>query len=390
MKFSYASITTCILKVVAAFSVAALLYSCDSKADPEDATVSITTENQKVSADKGNLYLRVLASGSWKLSMTFSGDETSWASLTTNSGKGPKNDVSLVYSANTSSSIRTVTITLKAGKGSSSVTITQLGKGGREGVPAWLELPAVTENEQLQFLDHDMTLNNVKQRNYSFLWDHSNLVARWVAYPLNASLIGSGSRTDAWGLDPLLPEGKQPVLSTGFKVGSAKACDRGHQIPSADRLTKGINETTFYGTNMTPQYNKFNSGIWENLESRVRTWSRNCDTLYVVTGCSLEGSPGYNYDNKGKQVTVPGGYFKALLRYRKDASDGFSGYMACGFYFDHSETKYGDSVKKSMMMSIDELEKKLGINFFANLPSDIEKEVEAQDPQSVTWWGLSD
>ena len=42
------------------------------------------------------------------------------------------------------------------------------------------------------------------------------------------------------------------------------------------------------------------------------------------------------------------------------------------------------------MMSIDDLEKKLGIDFFVNLPSDIENSVEKQDPKTVSWWGLND
>ena len=109
------------------------------------------------------------------------------------------------------------------------------------------------------------------------------MVAHWVAYPLNRGLIGAGSgRTDAWGLDPNLPQEHQPVLYESWGVGWL---DRGHQIPSADRLRDGDNQQTFYGTNMTPQIGKkFNQGIWAKLEGKVRSWSDKYDTLYVVTG----------------------------------------------------------------------------------------------------------
>ena len=37
-------------------------------------------------------------------------------------------------------------------------------------------------------------------------------------------------------------------------------------------------------------------------------------------------------------------------------------------------------------MSIDDLEKKVGVDFFVNLPADVQKTVEAQDPKSENWW----
>ena len=39
-----------------------------------------------------------------------------------------------------------------------------------------------------------------------------------------------------------------------------------------------------------------------------------------------------------------------------------------------------------MAMSIDKLEEKVGVDFFVNLPADVQKNVEAQDPAEVAWW----
>ncbi|MBQ6578492.1 MAG: DNA/RNA non-specific endonuclease [Bacteroidales bacterium] len=389
-----------ILKAAALMVIFATVYSCSggSKAEPEVMSAKLTADRQQVSSDKGSIFLSVAASGSWTLSLSYSGTESGWASLSVTSGSGSKNSVILSYNANSSSSPRTLTVTLNAGSLTSTVSFTQQGytpSGGSGGederiaIPSWLELPGVPDDDEFKFISHNMTLNGKKQRNYSYWWDYSNLVARWVAYPLNSTLIGSGKRSDAWALDPLLSEKQQPVLYKGYSDGNDGWYARGHQIASADRLTPGINESTFYGTNMTPQNNDFNSGIWAVLEGQVRSWSKNSDTLYVVTGCTVEGSTKYCYDNKGKKVTVPTGYFKALLRYKENSTIGYGGFIGCGFYFDHAN-KYGSSVKKSMMMSIDDLEKKLGIDFFVNLPSDIENSVEKQDPKTVSWWGLND
>ena len=89
---------------------------------------------------------------------------------------------------------------------------------------------------------------------------------------------------DDWDYDPLVPRDEQPTLFHGYDGGY----DRGHQLPSADRYTD--NPSTFYFTNMTPQLGSLNQKIWANFEVQVRAWARACDTLYVVTGCVLEGS----------------------------------------------------------------------------------------------------
>ena len=99
-----------------------------------------------------------------------------------------------------------------------------------------------------------------------------------------------------------------------------------------------------------------------------------------MTGCSVEGSDKYVLDSDAKHVTVPVGYYKALLRLDKDKS--FSG---LGIWMDHVPNG-ASSISKDMVMSIDELEKKVGVDFFVNLPADTQNAVEAQNPADVPWW----
>lgn len=132
------------------------------------------------------------------------------------------------------------------------------------GPTGWMELPAMPQTDGLRQFTHRMTVSGRSMRNFSYCWDYDALVSHWVAYPLNAALIGSGSRSNEWGLDPLLSEAEQPVLYSAYKGGWGYA--RGHQIPSADRLSRAANVQTFYGTNMTPQDYDFNGGLWASLE----------------------------------------------------------------------------------------------------------------------------
>jgi len=257
----------------------------------------------------------------------------------------------------------------------------KLGRKVSSTKAGWLELPSTSASDGQDLLIHSFPDGS---RNYAAYWDYTNLVASWVAYPLCAANIGtSGGRTDSFSLDPLLPRDKQPYIPSAFKTGNTTGSyDRGHQIPSADRLSWRVNLETFFGTNMTPQDNNLNGNAWGNLENKVRAWAKSSstDTLYVVTGCTgADVEAKYVLDYDDKHVAVPVGYYKALLRLSKDKT-----YMGLGIYFDNAPNSA--TFFQNLAMSIDELEKKVGVDFFVNLPDDIEKAVEATNPKDESWW----
>ena len=252
----------------------------------------------------------------------------------------------------------------------------KLGRKVSSTKAGWLELPATSDSDKQDLLIHSFPDGS---RNYAAYYDYDNLVSSWVAYPLCTGNIGTGERTEKFTLNPLLPRDKQPYLPRAYQAGNAGSYDRGHQIPSADRWSYRVNMETFFATNMTPQDNGLNSNAWAVLEGKVRDWAKKSDTLYVVTGCVTKGSDKYVLDSDGKKVTVPTGYYKALLR--------LSGgdYSGAAFWFDNTANK-ASSIQKSMSMSIDKLEEKVGVDFFVNLPDDKENDVEAQNPADVNWW----
>ncbi len=259
-----------------------------------------------------------------------------------------------------------------------------------EGVPAWMELPKVEDDDD--FYIHTApyeTTQNV--RNYSFIYDDDHLVAPWVAYPLcDLYTKKRVDRTDAWAIDPFVP-----IQAIFYKAGDiyddgkgGAKYNRGHQLPSADRLGSTVmNQQTFYFTNIAPQLadDAFNAGIWGDLENAVREWSsseNSTDTLYVVTGCALDAPIEYRKDNEGKQVSVPNGFFKALLRLSKGE------YIGAAFYFDHKSYQGQPVTIGDFSLSIAELEEKMGMTFFVNLPSDKAKAIKAEKPKDNKFWNL--
>ena len=138
---------------------------------------------------------------------------------------------------------------------------------------------------------------------------------------------------------------------------------------------------------MTPQLNAHNEQIWADLESKVRGYANSSDTTYVVTGVIVSSSSKKEKDSYGNSVTIPDAYFKAVLKYSPKSTLGT--WNAAAFYLEHRA--YTGSVTKEHSMSIDELEKMTGFDFFVNLPAKIGAEqaakIEAANPaNSSVWW----
>lgn len=376
-------------------AVAAIVVAAASCGDPnsggpvDEGDVFLSVPKKDVTYEAGSQFVKVTADGSWTLSV-----DADWASLEETSGSGSLTGITLKWDENISPDSRKCTVKLVSGSKTASQDLTQAGKSVQPGpvtppdlksdpVAGWMELPAFEEGHGLYFITHDMTVGSYKGRNYSFAFDPQAKIALWVAYPLNKSLIGSGNRSDEWGLDPKVPRNYQPVVFSAFRGGY----QRGHQIPSADRYT--ANSSTFYGTNMTPQRGELNERAWAKLEGYVRNWSNSFDTLYVVTGADIKGSDEYAFDNDGKAVAVPSGYFKALLGYKKSGTVGITGqtggYTGIAFYFEHRG--YDDKSVMSQSMTIDALESRLGYDFFPNLEARIGKDKAAKvESTNDTWW----
>lgn len=234
------------------------------------------------------------------------------------------------------------------------------------------------------------TLDGAWMRSYTYRYDTTRHIALWVAYPLNSGLIGTGSRGDGWNPDPALDESVQPSLFRGFRYGSGY--DRGHQIPSADRLEPYANAQTFLFTNATPQLHDFNGGIWAELEKVVRTWAKRSDTLYVVTGV-LPGKKTIA-DNDGRPVNIPSAYYKAVLR-RNTLRSGTVQWTACAVLLPHEVVTVGTWQEnlqyfKDHSLSLSELERCTGETYYpllgSILPHDEYQSVKTTHPSDNRWW----
>lgn len=261
------------------------------------------------------------------------------------------------------------------------------------------EMPSF--NADNYFVAHAITVSGNDVLNYAYEWNATMKHAQWVAFSFDETTKKDVTgRTDAWDVDPLLPVDMQTTNSNHTNDGF----DRGHICASEDRVwSKAANEQTFYFSNLSPQLASFNQGFWVGIENQVRKWGRatpaTYDKVYVTKGGTLnhllvnftsevKGADGKipTTDENGftiKGLPCPQYYYAAVL------SEKAGQYKAIAFLVEHKEGLPKNPTAAELqacVVSIDELEEMTGLDFFCNLPDDLENEVEKTYDISAWAW----
>lgn len=226
--------------------------------------------------------------------------------------------------------------------------------------------------------------------NYSVEWDAEKKAQRWSCYTMHSGYTGNyNTRSEGYADDPQLPDGAYWPRSDWNGGG---VYDHGHICPNADRkYAYDANRQTYYMSNMQPQYHRFNGysnsgndrgeGLWGQMEEKLRTWvpRAKTDTLYVCKGGTIDSASDIIGKMKGKFI-IPRYFFMAVLLKNSH------GYRAVAFWAEQKNQWSTNANLADYAISIDELERKTGIDFFCNLPDNIENSVESKVALNV--WGL--
>ncbi|MBR5118406.1 MAG: DNA/RNA non-specific endonuclease [Muribaculaceae bacterium] len=239
--------------------------------------------------------------------------------------------------------------------------------------------------------------------------DKSQRANRWTCFTMHAGTPNNNvGRTPSFSVDDDVPTAYQVNTSeytTGKYTTSCVNLDgnnmtlfaRGHICASEDRQSSSLqNSHTFVTSNIHPQYQAHNAGLWQRMEGKVQNWGYNNsfrDTLYVCKGATignvtLNGSTTSGLIPKsevqslyGVNITgtlpIPRYWYMAVLRL-KDGQ-----YQAMAYWTEQINSNCNSITLQSCMITIDELEQRTGIDFFCNLPDDIEEEVEATINTSI-------
>lgn len=173
---------------------------------------------------------------------------------------------------------------------------------------------------------------------------------------------------------PPRPEAFVPDLRTVARVDpalySGSDYDRGHLAPNyaiATRYGRRAQEETFQMSNIIPQRRALNAGVWRHLEQRIATsYPGRFGEVWAFAGPVFGSKP----PRLRRKVAVPEACYMILL----DESDGRL--RAQAFIFPQ-DTPPGAELDRHLT-SVDEIERRTGLDFLTELPDDLENALESK------------
>ena len=127
--------------------------------------------------------------------------------------------------------------------------------------------------------------------------------------------------------------------------------------PAGDnKWNKNAMYDSFAFTNICPQTERCKSGVWNNIETTCREWAIDYDDIYIVCGPIYDGIPERMGPN---EIAIPDAFFKVVICMNGKKK-------GIGFICDNINAS--QSMKKCVV-TIEEIERLTGIDFFPNLNS---------------------
>ena len=151
---------------------------------------------------------------------------------------------------------------------------------------------------------------------------------------------------------------------------SRSGYDRGHICPAGEqKWSDEAMHHSFVMANICPQKHELNTGAWKTLEDKERIWAKRDSAIVIVAG------PIYDKSDKEtigtNKVRVPSAFFKVLLAPYANPI------RAIGFVYPNMRC---DGNMQAYAVSVDDVEKMTGFDFFSALPDDIENDIESTVP----------
>jgi endonuclease G, mitochondrial len=200
----------------------------------------------------------------------------------------------------------------------------------------------------------------IKHEGYTLSYAEEHEQSEWVAYQL----------TDGkWKYNTY----ERPFFEQDDAITTASAhwrnykksgYTKGHLCPAADQKQSYERyKETFLTSNASPQEYNFNAGIWERLEEKTRyVASTFPNGIYVVTGGVLEE----NLETIGtEEVSIPNYFYKIWYSEEKN--------KMLGFLVPHEDS---DKPLANFAVSVDEIEKRTGIDFFEKMDKKVQESLE--------------
>lgn len=218
-----------------------------------------------------------------------------------------------------------------------------------------VEMPALRTTQKEQVIHHE---------GYTVSYNSDYKIANWVAWELTREEAVSNKvpRHNRFVPDPEVKGATalhEDYSNTGF--------DRGHLAPAADmKWSEKAMRETFYLSNICPQHPKLNQGIWNTLENKCRQWAKVHGTLWIATGPVI--TSGMRVMGKNR-IGVPDRFYKVICCRQNNK------YRSIAFLLESKD--YGKTSLTTLAIPVDSVEKVSGIDFFHQLPEQVQQEMES-------------
>jgi len=227
---------------------------------------------------------------------------------------------------------------------------------------------------------------------YTVGYDPTRKIPLWVQYRITKARSADDTfpRSDAFDDDAEVhPSGRafdDDYSNSGY--------DRGHMAPADDlRFDETAERESNLFTNIAPQVGgRFNSSVWKKLENRVRSWVKDREDLTVIVGPVFEAREAvfrgddplarqpatrrqmvHNVIGEG-DVAVPTHFFKVVADLRDPEHP-----VVLAFLIPHVATEDGpERDLAGYLVSVDEIERRAGLDLLVGLPDGIEERVEGE------------
>lgn len=215
----------------------------------------------------------------------------------------------------------------------------------------------------IDFLPSSTTGAIVEHNHFTLSYNEPFEQAEWVAYILEKQHLTNDDRERPY----FIEDPKVKTKSADWRNYKGSGYDRGHLCPAGDRrFSEQAYNETFYTSNISPQGRDFNAGVWNRLEIQVRKWTKGYNKLFVVTGGVLEtGLEELGEDD----VDVPRYYYKIVARGNPKNPE-LLAFLLLG--------KESTKPLRQFTVSVDDIERRTGIDFFERLPDDLEAKLERE------------
>lgn len=195
---------------------------------------------------------------------------------------------------------------------------------------------------------------------FTLSFNEANRTPNWVAWELlDSETNGNISRSNRFWFDWEIkgcPQ-KDEYKYSGYS--------RGHLCPAADmKWSQQAMEDCFSMANMAPQLASLNSGAWSRLEDKERQWAKKFGSVIIIAGPVYEPA-----DKKtiGDGIRVPSAFYKVFL------TESPHGIETIGFIYPNQKTP-GKMIDYAL--TVREIEKITGLDFFYTLPQDVQDKME--------------